>query len=199
MTTVMTTQMVREPSLPARTRSRSPLILTVGTAADLPDVLAMVARCSRATLFRRFHGFTDGLAYTTRALQRHDDGTLVAWCGSTCVGMANLIVGEDCVAHLGVLVEDSWQRHGVGSWLIGAMLDRARAQGVTTVHADVLSDARYLLQVLRRFGSMTVEMGRGAFSAEIALGQCSPRHPGEPGTRRADRLPRGGDSLQSGE
>jgi GNAT superfamily N-acetyltransferase len=140
----------------------------------------MVTRCSRTTLYRRFHGFTDGLAYTRSALQSPGDDTLIAWSGSTCVGMATLNVGDGPVADLGILVEDGWQRHGIGSRLIEAMLDRARARGATTVHADVLSDAGYLLEILRRFGSMTVVIERGTFSAEIDLSgpltQRSPRH-----------------------
>src|SRR5262245_3296101 len=55
------------------------------TGADLADVLAMMTRCSRATLFRRFHGFTDGAAYA-RALfvDRTHDETLAARNPSIC-------------------------------------------------------------------------------------------------------------------
>ena len=35
---------------------------------DAPAVRAMLGRCSRATLYKRFHGFTDGVAHASHAL-----------------------------------------------------------------------------------------------------------------------------------
>jgi hypothetical protein len=59
--------------------------------------MAMLGRCSRASLFHRFHGFSDGVAYFGVLLR---DGpfeqTLLAWYGSTCVGVATLGVGPPC-------------------------------------------------------------------------------------------------------
>src|ERR1700676_1603890 len=64
------------------------------TVSNLEAVLAMLARCSRAAVFHRFHGFTDGLAFYVALLRdRPVDQTLLAWHGSTCVGVASLGVG----------------------------------------------------------------------------------------------------------
>src|SRR5579864_5314772 len=85
------------------------------SAADTDAVLAMLLRCSRDTLYRRFHGVTDGTAYARQLLRTpsgHD--TLGAWCGTRCVGIATLADGSDGCSDVGVLVEDAWQRRGLG-------------------------------------------------------------------------------------
>ena len=42
-------------------------------------------------------------------------------------------------AHIGVLVEDAWQRCGVGAALVCAAVAHARRLGLTHLHADVLA------------------------------------------------------------
>jgi GNAT superfamily N-acetyltransferase len=139
--------------------------------------MAMLDRCSPATLFHRFHGFTDGAAYFG-ALLRDPllDQTLLAWHRSCCVGLATLGVGTTGILDLGVLVEDAWQRRGVGTLLAASLLDSARATGVTTVHADVLGDDEFILRALRRIGRLTVTIESGSFSIDIDL-SCQPYRP----------------------
>jgi GNAT superfamily N-acetyltransferase len=138
------------------------------TASDLEAVLAMLARCSRATLFHRFHGFSDGVAYHKALLRdRPFDQTLLAWHGSTCVGVASLGVGVTGYIDLAVLVEDAWQRQGIGSRLAAWLLDRACAAGVPTVHADVLYDDLFVVQALRRIGALKVSIEFGTYSIDI--------------------------------
>jgi GNAT superfamily N-acetyltransferase len=138
------------------------------TASNLEAVLAMLARCSRATLFHRFHGFTDGVAYYVALLRdRPVDQTLLAWHGSTCVGVASLGVGATGDNDLAVLVEDAWQRRGIGSRLAASFIDSARARAVPTVHADVLCDDLFVVQALRRLGQLTVSIEFGTYSIDI--------------------------------
>jgi len=67
--------------------------LLTPTASDTEAVLAMLVRCSGASLFHRFHGLTDGVAYFEALLRdRPLDQALLAWCGSACVGVADLAV-----------------------------------------------------------------------------------------------------------
>jgi GNAT superfamily N-acetyltransferase len=140
------------------------------TVSDTEDVLAMLARCSPRTLFHRFHGITDGVAYYGTLLRdRPVDSTLLAWHGSTCVGVANLGVNATGTIDLAVLVEDAWQRRGIGTQLIESSLDRARARGVATVHADVLGDDLFILQGLRRMGSLTVSIEFGTYAIDVDI------------------------------
>jgi GNAT superfamily N-acetyltransferase len=149
---------------------RARLMVVRATASDTNAVLAMVARCSRAALFHRFHGFTDGVAYTRALLlDRPNDNTLLAWYRSSCIGLATL-VDANGTADLGVLVEDAWQRRGVGTRLVASLLNEARAKGMTTAHADVLAEDRFILRFLRRLGPLTLSAERGTFSVDIDLG-----------------------------
>jgi GNAT superfamily N-acetyltransferase len=160
--------MIQEPSAPSLLVAEVEVLRP--TASDTEAVLAMLGRCSHASLFHRFHGFTDGVAYFGALLRdRPDDQTLLAWSGRSCVGVATLGVGDTGVVDLGVLVEDAWQRRGIGTRLIASLLDEARAKGLTTVHADVLVDDAFILQALRRIAPLSVSADRGSFSIEIDL------------------------------
>jgi GNAT superfamily N-acetyltransferase len=166
MTTVMT---VQGPMAP-RHRVADVAVLRPAAVSDTRAVLAMLARCSPAARFHRFHGFTDGVRYFQAQLRdRPGDQTVLAWCGSTCVGVATLGVGDTGRVELGVLVEDAWQRRGIGTQLTVSLLDSARAEGVISVHADVLSDDLHILEWLRRIGPLTASIERGVWSIDIAL------------------------------
>jgi GNAT superfamily N-acetyltransferase len=155
---------------------------------DTGAVLAMLGRCSRASLYHRFHGVTDGVAYFTALLRdrpanrpanRPADRTLLAWHGSACVAVASLGAGPTGI-DLGVLVEDAWQRHGIGTCLIRHLLDAARSEGVTTVHADVMTDDAFILRALRRVAPLTVSTESGSFLITIDVS----RQPGRPSADR---------------
>jgi N-acetylglutamate synthase-like GNAT family acetyltransferase len=170
MTTVMT---LRRPSSPHR-RLAGVAVLRPATVSDIEAVLDMVARCSRDTLFHRFHGFADPVAYFGALLQDGSVGqTLLAWYGSACVGVGTLGVDASGIVELAALVEDARQRRGIGTQLTEALLDSARASGVSGVHADVLGDDRFILKVLRRIAPLTASISRGIWSVDVALG-CEP-------------------------
>jgi GNAT superfamily N-acetyltransferase len=138
--------------------------------ADTPAVLAMLGRCSPGTLFHRFHGPSDGVVYIQALLARQSmDETLVAWYGEACVGLATLSRDREGLSHLGVLVEDAWQRRGVGRRLVSTLLGAARSHGVRQVHADVLGEDRFVVEALRRAGSMTATIASGTYSVDIDL------------------------------
>jgi hypothetical protein len=86
------------------------------------------------------------------------------------VGVATLGVGATGIADLGILVEDAWQRCGVGTRLATSLLESARAKDVTTVHAEVLADDQFILEALRRIGPLTVTIESGSLSVDIDLG-----------------------------
>ncbi len=141
-------------------------------ASDTEAVLTMLSRCSRASLFHRFHGFTDGEDYFGALLRdRPVDETFLAWCGSSCVGLGSLSAGAMGMLDLGVLIEDAWQRRGIGTWLVASLLANARAKGMTTVHADVLGDDQFILQALRRIGPLTVSIECGSYTFDFDTGR----------------------------
>jgi GNAT superfamily N-acetyltransferase len=182
MTSVM---MVQVPS-DAQFGDVSDVQLLRPAPSDTEAVLEMLGRCSRASLLHRFHGFSDGANYFGALLR---DGpveqTLLAWYRSACIGVATLGAAAMGIVDLGVLVEDAWQRRGIGTWLVASLLVNARAEGVATVHADVLGDDRFILEALRRIGPLTVAIESGSYSIDIEIG----RRGGQPsGIHRPDGL-----------
>jgi GNAT superfamily N-acetyltransferase len=159
---------VQRPNTPLRDTAE--VTAVSASASDAADVLAMLARCSRASLFHRFHGYTDGVAYFGALLRGQSlDRTILAWHGLSCVGAASLGVSATGMLELAVLVEDRWQRRGIGTLLAEFLVERARARGVTKVHADVLTEDRHVLKVLRRIGPLAVSSQRGISSIDLDL------------------------------
>jgi GNAT superfamily N-acetyltransferase len=171
MTTVITPQAeAGRPLTKAPARLSAEIILATAAVEDMSAVLAMLARCSRRTLFHRFHGPSDGVVYTRRLFDDHPHReTLLAWNGSVCVGVASLACDAQGVGHLGVLVEDAWQRRRVGTRLTAALVDGAAARGVSTLRADILAQDRFILSPLHRIGPTTVSFDLGSFSVLVDL------------------------------
>lgn len=137
--------------------------------SDVPAVVAMMRRCSRISLQHRFHGPTDGIAFTVDQLERNVDMLALAWEGPACVGMGALAPDSGGMFHLGVLVQDDRQRRGIGTRIVRSLTDRARCCGVRSVHADVLGDTGELVGALGRLGPTSVVLEHGTFSLDINL------------------------------
>jgi GNAT superfamily N-acetyltransferase len=136
-------------------------------AQDLLAVGAMAARCSRETIYHRFHGFIDLPTYLASLLTT-DQTTIVAWSQGCCVGFASLAGGPQ--GHeVAVLVEDRWQRHGVGSALIEGVVEVARQRHLSLLHADVLHEDAFSLRILGRYGRLEVALDYGCYSVVVHL------------------------------
>jgi N-acetylglutamate synthase-like GNAT family acetyltransferase len=135
---------------------------------DLPHVLSLLRRCSTRTLYRRFHGVTDGSAWAAELVRKPDDETVAAWMGSSCIGLATLTTG-DPRPDLGVLVEDAWQRRGVGTALVSLVVANAHASGVRELSADILAESDWALSSLARMGRMEVNLSFGVYSVRVTL------------------------------
>jgi acetyltransferase len=58
--------------------------------------------------------------------------------------------GESC--EFALVVADAWQGKGVGSALMQALFERARAQGIARMHGEVLTDNANMLELVRHLG-----------------------------------------------
>jgi RimJ/RimL family protein N-acetyltransferase len=58
------------------------------------------------------------------------------------------------VAEVAVVVEDAWQNRGLGSVLLDAVLEAGEARGIRSFTANVLTENRRMLHVLRRVGEI---------------------------------------------
>lgn len=59
-------------------------------------------------------------------------------------------------AEVAVTVLDAWQGNGIGPRLVEALIERARAEGIRTVYAEVLLDNARALRLLARLGFVPV-------------------------------------------
>jgi GNAT superfamily N-acetyltransferase len=148
-----------------------PVEIVVGTVDDTEAVLAMLSRCSRRALFHRFHGFSDGVAHAHVVLAEEASSvTLLGRRDGQCIALATLAHERaGGTGHVGVLVEDHWQRHGVGLRMITSLVEDARRRGLRSIHADVLGEDQFLLALLSRFGSLIVSIEQGAFCIDVEL------------------------------
>ncbi len=162
----MATTSIR-PEMAAQTTA-SQLHIRALSPEQLHDLLKMLGRCSRSTLFHRFHGITDGTAYVRHLVATTDHETLTAWSGPRCVGLATL-ARSGCDHELGILVEDGWQRHGIGTELLARLVASARARGIDQIVADVLGEDSFILSALRRVGPLVVTLEWGVYTVRVAL------------------------------
>src|SRR5579862_2539845 len=105
--------------------------------ADHGAVVAMLGRCSEPTLRRRFHGVIDDARYINRLIGSSSEVGYTAWIDGRCVGIASLHPSDQASAEMGVLVEDDWQRRGVGTALVAALATHARGRGLATLTAHM--------------------------------------------------------------
>jgi GNAT superfamily N-acetyltransferase len=140
---------------------------------DAQELDALMTRCSAETRYRRFFAPLRTLpaAYRAGALAgdptRHDAmvthlrGSSGPAGGGRIVALASLVT-ETGVAELGVLVEDGWQRRGLGTALVAELVSRARGRGVPYLRATVQPRATGLLVWLGRI----VPLERSEFAGD---------------------------------
>ena len=88
----------------------------------------------------------------------HDRNAAIVAAGSDAglVGVARYGTppGAD-EAEIAVVVEDGWQRKGLGTILLSALLDHGRSRGISRFLAYVLADNQRMLRLIGRLGTVT--------------------------------------------
>jgi len=143
-------------------------IAPAGPAA-LEEVEAMVARCSAEALFHRFHGVVGPAARAAALLAGGAQEVFLARRAGRCVGVASLAGDGGRCPHIGVLVEDAWQRRGIGSALIATVAAAARRRGADAIAAEILSEDRFILGILARIGPVTTGAANPGYTARAGL------------------------------
>ena len=163
-------------------------------AGDRPALERMLARCTGQTRYRRFHGPVKVFPerYLTEALSgsplhfalvacldedgAEEDGTVVdgtvvdgTVVDGTVVALASCRAVDEGVAELGILVEDEWQRRGVGSDLLREIVAYAASTGLRALQAQVLADQPWIVGLLRRHGTCTIAGAGQALHVTLSL------------------------------
>ena len=139
---------------------------------DIDDLLAMYERCSPETRYRRWHGHLRSFppAYLSALAAGADQHiAVVARHGSDLIGFASAAETAPGVREIGILVEDRWQRRGVGRQLQSRLVAESVALGARYLNAEVLATDAWLVDGLRKLGPTTVRTESGSMTAQVEL------------------------------
>ena len=149
---------------------------------DLPALGDFFARLSAHTRYLRFFGPVRPGAALLRTLAGCPDNVdaLVAVRGGVIVGHAMAVdragPSGTRVTDIGMVVSDAWQRRGVGSALMRALVTGAQARGVTTLEMDVLDGNRQVLDMVTgHWPAARVDHNSDGFAIRVRLPQVSSR------------------------
>lgn len=151
-------------------------VLVRPIAPDDKELLARsFERLSEQTRYRRFFAPVSQLSpaqlrYLTE-VDHHDHEALVALSGEDLVAVARYVRSgeEPDAAEVAVTVADDWQGRGLGSALLGVLVDRARQAGITTITAVVQRDNVSSLKMLGHVGEPVAMPGGTTTELRIAL------------------------------
>ncbi|MQS15485.1 GNAT family N-acetyltransferase [Streptomyces kaniharaensis] len=121
---------------------------------DKAEARAMHQRCSPASLRSRYHGpVRDADRYLDHLLNgRHGRSLAVTAADGRIVALGHLM-WDDGKAELAVLVEDAWQRRGLGLMLLRRLSAMAREAGIGTVYAVTHASNTGLITTMRRLSA----------------------------------------------
>ena len=125
-------------------------------AGDFALLAAAGPRLSGRTLRLRFWAGVPSLpeSYLRSTEQRWPRGwdAVAATAGGSLVGWAEYgrNPGTPATADLAVCVVDDEQGHGIGTALLAALVERARAAGLVSVHVDIAPDNQIARLAWRR-------------------------------------------------
>ncbi|MFD0205270.1 MULTISPECIES: GNAT family N-acetyltransferase [Saccharothrix] len=104
--------------------------------------------------YLRFHAPVPRLTTSMRRRLTDLDGyrkaAVVAECRGTPIGIARLIATGDDTAEIALAVVDPWQRKGVGTELITALVRLATDRRYAELHGDVLGENEAMLGLVAR-------------------------------------------------
>lgn len=162
------------------------ILLREATTEDVQRLRRMFARCSAETIYRRFHLpfpiVPEALVDLLVGAGRDPRGGrfVVAAHGDRIVGHAMRVDGapSEGEAEVAVVVEDGWQKKGLGTALLAAVCEDARVRGIEILRCETLSENRAAIRL--------VSSVFGEIRCSLEGGTC---------TIRARPRERGGDSA----
>ena len=163
---------------PARALATAPAGAVIRRAGECDGaaLAEMFARCTAATRYRRFHGHVNVLParYLAEALSgRADHFALVAVAARQAAGaivaLASCRTVSPGTAELGILVEDGWQRLGLGAALLREMAAHARRHGIGLLTAQLLAEQSWILQLLGPYGRCESVTSHGVLDVTVRL------------------------------
>ncbi|MFE9173464.1 GNAT family N-acetyltransferase [Streptomyces kebangsaanensis] len=155
---------------------------------DLAAARAMHERCSSRTLALRYHGPAgDADRYLDHLLGPRFGRTLAAQTASgRIVGLGHLLWDGD-ETEVALLVEDEWQRRGIGSELLRRLVAMAVEAGCASVYAVTQASNTGMVAAMRGLGlplDFQIEEGTLVVTARLDATPVAPRLPYDAGRER---------------
>jgi GNAT superfamily N-acetyltransferase len=162
------------PRLELATGRAGTQVLRPATPDDAPRLVAMFERCSPATRYARFqaplqHFPAAHLVDVVRSSPMRRSWVIEDLGTGTVVGVGSWFRNQCDTAELGLLVEDAFQHQGLGVLLLDQLAASARAEGITTLIANTLSDARHVHRMVRRLGPTTASCAGISCTLHVSL------------------------------
>ncbi|MGW1892626.1 N-acetyltransferase family protein [Streptomyces sp. NPDC002004] len=170
-------------------RSQDVLTLAQGSAitvrrADTTDVeaaKAMHERCSKRTLSMRYHGpVGDADRYLNHLLSPRFGRTLAAQTASGRIVALGHLLWDGDETEIALLVEDDWQRRGIGSELLGRLVTMAVEAGCESVYVVTQASNTGMVAAMRGLGlplDYQIEEGTLVITARLDATPVSSRLP----------------------
>jgi GNAT superfamily N-acetyltransferase len=167
----------------------APVGVRLAVADDRDALGAMFERCTAATRYRRFHGPVKAIPerYLAEALSRgpfhhalvaHLEPASAAHAralSGTAVALASCRLVDEGAAELGVLIEDAWQRKGLGTRLVRELVAHASDVGLRVLEAQVLAEQAWITSLLRPHGTCRLRStGNGVLNVTVLLEPTRP-------------------------
>jgi acetyltransferase len=155
-----------------RARNGSAITLRAAAPDDGPAVQALVRGLSMKSRYQRFFYPVHELTPDLLARFTHNDPaqamTLLAVTGArgqeAVIGMAQYVMGDHTGrCEFAVVIADAWQREGIATRLICALIRIARAAGIERIEGDVLADNVPMLQLMLGMGFTLAAHQDGAY------------------------------------
>lgn len=166
------------------------------SAADQEALRLMFDRCTPRTRYRRFHGpvkaiperyLADALAGSAfhyalvawhAAAPPPDRGTVdgpeaaPAASPGAAVALASCRVVGEGAAELGLVIEDAWQRRGLGTRLLRDLITYAAGAGLRVLEAQLLAEQAWIAGQLSPYGACRLRSGgNGVLTVTVRLGE----------------------------
>ncbi|WAZ20103.1 GNAT family N-acetyltransferase [Streptomyces cinnabarinus] len=155
---------------------------------DVEAAKAMHERCSARTLSMRYHGpVGDADRYLNHLLSPRFGRTLAVQTASgRIVGLGHLLWDGD-ETEVALLVEDAWQRRGIGAELLRRLVGMAVVAGCESVYAVTQASNTGMVAAMRGLGlplDYQIEEGTLVITARLASEVQVQSGVGEPSRRR---------------
>jgi GNAT superfamily N-acetyltransferase len=148
------------------------VLVRTATRDDLEAVRGLHERSSAETLRRRYlGGGSPSDARLARMLEPPTGRTQLAITGGEVVAMANLLAEGD-LGEIALLVEDAWQRRGIGTALLRRLLAYAERGPFAALIAHIAVDNVPMLRSVRRLGAGQTDRDGTMLSFTLPM----PRH-----------------------